>query len=118
MIKTKKGLDLPIAGAPEQSIDDSKTVRSVAILGDDYPVMKPTMLVGEGDQVSQGQVLFTCKKTPGVQYTAPVAGRVSAINRGAKRALQSVVIEVGEGDRTEYPSHASDAIPGLLRRQQ
>ena len=45
MIKIKKGLDLPIAGAPEQSTVDAKTVRSVAILGEDYPGMKPTMVV-------------------------------------------------------------------------
>lgn len=116
MIKIKKGLDLPIAGAPEQTIDDSKRVRSVAILGDDYPGMKPTMAVGEGDKVGKGQVLFTCKKTPGVQYTAPTSGTVTAINRGAKRALQSVVIEIGDGGEAEYQSYSSDAIASLERQ--
>ena len=37
MFKIKKGMNLPIAGSPALEIDDSKTVRSVAILGDDYP---------------------------------------------------------------------------------
>jgi len=62
MIKIKKGLDLPIAGAPEQSVVDAKTVRSVAILGEDYPGMKPTMVVAEGDTVKRGQILFSDKK--------------------------------------------------------
>ena len=62
----------------------------------DYSAME----VAEGDRVRLGQLLFTDKKTEGVRYTAPASGVVSAINRGAKRVLQSVVIEV-EGDEAE-----------------
>ena len=62
--------------------------------------MKPTMEVQEGDRVKLGQLLFTDKKTEGVRYTAPASGVVSAINRGARRVLQSVVIDV-EGDEAE-----------------
>ena len=51
MIRIKKGLDIPIYGSPAEEIVDSKKSRSVAILGDDYVGMKPTMLVEEGDQV-------------------------------------------------------------------
>ena len=97
MIKVKRGLDLPIAGQPEQVIEQGATARSVALVGFDYVGMRPTMEVAEGDTVSLGQLLFTDKKNPGVKYTSPGAGRVAAINRGEKRALQSVVIEL-EGD--------------------
>jgi len=97
MIKTKRGLNLPISGNPEQSIHSGPAIRSVGLLGDDYPGLKPTMLVREGDRVKVGQPLFEDKRNPGVYYTAPAAGTVSAINRGAKRALRSVVITV-EGD--------------------
>ena len=90
MFKIKKGLNLPIAGSPAQQIDGSKTIRSVAILGDDYPGMKPTMAVAEGETVSQGQILFSDKKTTGVVFTSPVSGRVASINRGAKRAFISL----------------------------
>ena len=101
MISTKKGLDLPIGGAPEQTLADSKTPRSVAVLGPDYVGMKPTMAVKEGDVVKRGSLLFSDKKTPGVIFTSPAAGKVSAVNRGAKRALVSVVIDVeGEGAET------------------
>ena len=62
--------------------------------------MKPTMAVREGDRVKLGQLLFTDKKTDGVRYTAPASGVVAAINRGAKRVLQSVVIDV-DGDEAE-----------------
>jgi Na+-transporting NADH:ubiquinone oxidoreductase subunit A len=97
MIKTKRGLNLPISGKPEQSIHSGPVIRSVGLLGDDYPGLKPTMLVREGDRVKLGQPLFEDKRTPGVRFTSPAAGVVAAINRGAKRALRSVVITV-EGD--------------------
>jgi Na+-transporting NADH:ubiquinone oxidoreductase subunit A len=93
----KKGLDLPISGKPEQTIYDGNKVNSVAILGNEYVGMRPTMMVEEGQKVKLGQPLFTDKKNPGVQFTSPGAGTVKAINRGAKRALQSVVIDL-EGD--------------------
>ncbi len=70
----KKGLDLPIAGEPEQKIDEASTPRRVALLADDYIGMKPTMYVRAGDQVQRGQLLFDDKKTPGVRYTAIASG--------------------------------------------
>ena len=46
MIKIGKGLNLPVAGEPEQVIHAGPTARSVAVLGNDFPGMKPTMAVG------------------------------------------------------------------------
>lgn len=100
MISIKKGLNLPIVGSPQQTIDEGNRVTSVAVIGTDYNGMKPTMKVQEGDTVKLGQVLFEDKKTPGVLYTAPGSGKIIAINRGAKRILQSVIIEL-EGDEEE-----------------
>jgi len=115
MIKIKKGLDLPIAGAPEQSVVDAKTVRSVAILGEDYPGMKPTMVVAEGDTVKRGQILFSDKKTDGVVFTAPAAGTVASINRGAKRAFISMVIDVSGDDAQTFQAHDAATIQNLER---
>jgi Na+-transporting NADH:ubiquinone oxidoreductase subunit A len=116
MIKVRKGLDLPIAGAPRQTIEEGHQVRSVAVLGGDYVGMKPTMEVREGDVVKKGQLIFTDKKTEGVKYTAPAAGKVVAINRGHKRVLQSVVIEVAEQeDEVTFDSYSADQIGGLDR---
>ena len=101
LINIKKGLDLPITGQPEQTIHDGPRTRSVALIGADYVGMKPTMLVKEGDRVKRGQILFTDKKTPGVNFTAPGAGEVIAINRGARRVLQSVVIRLDDDEQDE-----------------
>lgn len=116
-IKIKKGLDLPITGAPEQIIEDAPAVGRVAVLGPDYVGMRPTMAVNEGDEVKLGQLLFEDKKTPGVRYTAPGSGRVAAVNRGAKRALQSVVVELS-GDAEETFDQFADVAPDQLTREQ
>ena len=116
MINIKKGLDLPISGAPRQAIEEGNAARSAAVLGPDYPGMKPTMEVKEGDVVAKGQILFSDKKTPGVVYTAPAAGTVAEINRGAKRALRGVVIDIAaEGDSNSFASHAAEQIQNLDR---
>ncbi len=96
-----RGLDLPLAGSPEQSIVNGPAVKQVALVGDDYVGMKPTMAVAEGDTVALGQLLFTDKKTPGVRFTAPAAGKVAAIHRGAKRKFESLVIDVEESADSE-----------------
>ncbi|WP_066964088.1 Na(+)-translocating NADH-quinone reductase subunit A [Microbulbifer sp. Q7] len=117
MRKIRRGLDLPISGAPEQVIHDGPAAKTVAVVGPDYNGMKPTMAVAEGDSVKLGQLLFTDKKTEGVRYTAPAAGRVVAINRGARRVLQSVVIEV-EGDEAEqFASYSADQLGSLTAEQ-
>lgn len=116
MIKIRRGLDLPITGAPQQSIEEGPTIRSVAVIGYDYHGMKPTMEVQVGDKVKLGQLLFTDKRTTGVRYTAPASGTVAAVNRGYQRALQSVVIDV-EGDDAETFAKFGAAELASLDRQ-
>lgn len=113
MIKIKRGLDLPITGAPAQRIEPARPVRSVAVIGFDYHGMKPTMAVQVGDRVKLGQVLFSDKKNPGVNFTAPGAGVVSAIHRGAQRVLQSVVIDLEGDEALTFARYADGALEGL-----
>lgn len=117
MRKIRRGLDLPISGAPEQVIHDGPALKTVAVLGPEYHGMKPTMEVAEGDSVKLGQLLFTDKKTEGVRYTAPAAGRVVAVNRGARRALQSVVIEIDGDEAEQFASYSADQLGSLTAEQ-
>ena len=96
MIEIKPGLDLPIKGSPRQEIGEAAAIKRVALLGSDYPGMKPTMLVKEGDTVKLGQPLFADKKNEGVQFTSPGSGTVVEINRGDRRIFQSIVIELDD----------------------
>ncbi len=119
MIKIKRGLTVPITGSPTQTIHKGPTVRTVALIGTDYVGMKPTMLVKEGDTVKCGQALFEDKKNPGILFTAPASGQIAAINRGHKRVLQSVVIDIkersGEGEVfAHYKEGEIDQLEGAL----
>ena len=117
MINIKRGLDLPIAGAPAQRIEAGRPVRSVAVVGFDYPTMKPTMAVQVGDRVKLGQILFSDKKSPGVHYTAPGAGVVSAVHRGEKRVLQSVVIDLDGDEEITFATYSPAQLDGLSNEQ-
>ncbi|MCL7461654.1 Na(+)-translocating NADH-quinone reductase subunit A [Pseudomonas sp. NW5] len=113
MIKIKRGLDLPVTGAPAQRIEAGRPVRSVAVVGFDYHGMKPTMQVQVGDRVKLGQPLFADKKTPGVVYTAPAAGVISAIHRGEKRVLQSVVIDIDGQEQETFARYSAGELASL-----
>ncbi|WP_373099689.1 MULTISPECIES: Na(+)-translocating NADH-quinone reductase subunit A [Pasteurellaceae] len=117
MITIKKGLDLPIAGSPEQVIRSGNAVTEVALLGEEYVGMRPSMKVREGDTVKKGQVLFEDKKNPGVFFTAPASGTVSAINRGAKRVLQSVVIQIAGDEQVTFAHYAAAELKTLSAEQ-
>ncbi|HEB90614.1 MAG TPA: Na(+)-translocating NADH-quinone reductase subunit A [Deltaproteobacteria bacterium] len=103
MHKIEKGLDLPIPGKPIQVVRGTSPCSRVAVMADDFPGMKARMHVQEGDVVKRGQVLFEDRKMPGVRHTAPGAGRVIGIHRGERRALQSVVIDLSDGERAGEP---------------
>lgn len=115
MIKIKRGLNLPISGAPKQTIEDGPAIRTVAVLGSDYVGMKPTMLVKVGDQVKKGQALFADKKNEGVIFTAPASGTISAIHRGHKRVLQSVVIDIAGEEEETFAAYAPTELSSISR---
>ncbi|ANP77314.1 Na(+)-translocating NADH-quinone reductase subunit A [Vibrio sp. 10N.222.51.C8] len=115
MITIKKGLDLPIAGTPSQVINDGKSITKVALLGEEYVGMRPTMHARVGDEVKKGQVLFADKKNPGVVFTSPASGKVIEVNRGAKRVLQSVVIEVAGNEQITFNSYEANQLASLDR---
>ena len=94
--KIKKGLDLPIQGEPSSELDESKVVKRVALLGNDYVGLKPTD-----------------KKMEGVKYTSPGAGTVVEINRGEKRHFLSMVIELEGNEEINFKSYSDSEIPSL-----
>jgi len=81
--------------------------------------MRPTMFVKVGDRVKKGQVIFSDKKNPGVKFTAQAAGVVKEINRGEKRVLQSVVLEVEKevdgNDQITFTSYSASELGSIAR---
>ncbi|MBT3982079.1 MAG: Na(+)-translocating NADH-quinone reductase subunit A [Bacteriovoracaceae bacterium] len=115
MIRIKKGIDLPLSGAPEQKISGEFKPTRVAVTAIDYVGMKPKMNVSVGDSVVAGQCLFVDKKYPSIQFTATTSGKVVEINRGAKRLLHSVVIETSGNEQVSYQNYKSSDLQNLNR---
>jgi Na+-transporting NADH:ubiquinone oxidoreductase subunit A len=116
-IRIKKGLDIPITGEPEQKIHEGPPIIAVGLLGNEYIGMRPSMCVAEGDHVKLGQVLFTDKQNPGVNFTSPGCGVVTEINRGAKRALQSVAVRLDGDEEERFNAYSRDELSGLSAAQ-
>jgi Na+-transporting NADH:ubiquinone oxidoreductase subunit A len=114
-IRIRRGFDLPIKGEPQQAIEAARAVGSVAVLGRDYLDLRPSMHVQEGDRVRLGQPLFSDRRRPGVTVTAPGAGTVTTVRRGARRVLQSIIITLeGDGEET-FRYWPADELPELDR---
>ncbi len=97
----KKGLDLPLAGVPKNSLHETVRPKRVALLGSDCPGIRPRLLVAEGDAIRCGQAIFADKAHPEIVFTAPGGGLVEAVNRGDRRALLSVIIRLDGREETD-----------------
>jgi Na+-transporting NADH:ubiquinone oxidoreductase subunit A len=108
LIRIRKGIDLPLKGAPSSDLENINNISECALLGDDFPGMKPTMLVREGDRVKKGEPVFADKKNTEITFTAPVSGIVKSIVRGDKRKFLSMVFEKDGGDAVRFDTAVSD----------
>ena len=88
-----KGHDIKLEGEADQVIRPIE-VNTFGVCPTDYRGIAPIpkMVVELGQEVSAGDPLFFNKKTPDIQYVAPVSGEIAEIKRGAKRAIVEVVI--------------------------
>ena len=108
-IRIRKGFDVPVQGEPEQVVYPGAPVRHVALCGVDYVGLRPRMLVEVGDAVGLGQPLWQDKRDPDVCYPSPGRGVVTAINRGARRVLESVVVSLQDAGARDLQFEALTA---------
>ncbi|MEQ9561054.1 MAG: NADH:ubiquinone reductase (Na(+)-transporting) subunit A, partial [Woeseiaceae bacterium] len=113
LIRIRKGLDIPLGGAPQQTFSEANDCTSVALLGADVPGLKPAMAVREGDRVVLGDVLYTDKRNPTVPFVSPGCGIVRAVHRGERRVLQSVVVDLDGTDQKSFPVYDDRQIDSL-----
>jgi Na+-transporting NADH:ubiquinone oxidoreductase subunit A len=79
------------------SVDlESKTVTRAALLGRDYRGVKFELLCEQGDEVGAGSALMCDRRRPEIRFCAPVSGRIARIERGARRKLVSLQIDVDD----------------------
>ncbi len=112
-----KGLDIPIEGAPEQAVYDAVETDSVALLGRDHVGLRPALLANEGDRIALGQPLFADRSDDRIVFVSPGSGVIKEVNRGARRALLSVVVDLAGEEEITFPSWSVDRLAGLRRDQ-
>jgi Na+-transporting NADH:ubiquinone oxidoreductase subunit A len=99
VIKLRKGLNIKLKGEPEKIFAVSEMPAKYALKPTDFVGLTPKLVVQAGDKVKIGSPLFLDKNKPEIKFVSPVSGTVSAINRGEKRKLLSVVVTP---DATDY----------------
>ncbi|MFW2388424.1 MAG: Na(+)-translocating NADH-quinone reductase subunit A [Polyangiales bacterium] len=117
LVRIRRGLNIPIAGAPEQRIDRANAVGWVALVARDFEGLQPRLQVDVGDRVRLGQAILVDKNNPGVMFTSPGCGEVVAIHRGARRALQAVVVRLDGDEEEAFESYEPSALTGLDRER-
>ena len=101
-ITLKKGYNLPIAGAVADLAPRDIPTASAAIVPDDFPGFVPKPDVAPGDTVRAGDALLHDKKHPEIKLVSPVAGTVKAVERGERRKLLKVEIEVSGSESKTF----------------
>ena len=93
LIKTTRGLDIPIEGEAQKTLGGTIISDVVALVPEYYHGVVPKMLVKAGDEVKAGSPIFHDKTFDTMNFVSPVSGKVLAINRGERRKILSIAIE-------------------------
>lgn len=119
VIKLKRGFDINLAGKAEKKIAEVAQPETFALKPTDFHgILRPKVLVKEGDNVKAGTPILFDKKNDRVMHTAPVSGEIAEIRRGEKRRLEEIVI-LADKD-IEYESFQKASISDLqnMKREE
>ncbi len=97
-IRIKKGLNINLVGAAEQTTSKAVLSNVYAINLNDFHGITPKMLVKEGTVVKAGEPLFYNKNQEEMQFVSPVAGELVEIERGARRRILSLKIRANKSN--------------------
>ena len=73
---------------------ETRSTSRTGLLGRDYRGVRFEVLCEQGDSVKAGAAVMRDARRPEIQIAAPASGRVSRVDRGARRKLISLQIEV------------------------
>ena len=93
VIKIKKGLDINLKGKASDVLLNGGKSESYAIVPDYYNGILPKVVAKVGEKVKAGSVLMIDKNRPEIKFVSPVSGEVTAVNRGEKRKVLSIVVK-------------------------
>lgn len=75
---------------------ETRKVSRIALLGRNFRGVNFELLCQSGDEVQAGAVLMRDARRPAIRFVAPVAGKIAKIERGLRRKLISLQIDVDE----------------------
>ncbi|WP_350285193.1 Na(+)-translocating NADH-quinone reductase subunit A [uncultured Croceitalea sp.] len=91
-IRIKKGLNINLVGAAEQTTSKAVSSNVYALNLDDFHGITPKMLVKEGAELKAGEPIFYNKNIEEMLFVSPVSGELVEIVRGARRRILTLKI--------------------------
>ncbi len=92
-IKIRRGLDIPLKGAPKQTISPFPATDRIALDLSPYGSVRWKLLAKEGESVALGEPLVFDKKCEALKLLSPAGGRIVQVRKGEKMRPITIVIE-------------------------
>lgn len=117
-LKIKKGFDIKLVGEAKQQIDAIHSDIFSFKPADFKGIVRPKVLVNEGDNVKAGTPIFIDKRNETVKFTSPVSGEIVAVVRGEKNApLEIKILADKQIEYAEFPKFNENDLNGLSKEQ-
>ena len=110
-IHLTRGHNLKISGVPKLEIVDIPCPKEIKLIPDNFPGVKPKLLVKVGDDVKIGSKVYFDKKNTSVFFTSPVSG---IINEDTKTNWVTVGLVFGVKIQDKLPSIFDIDLPNIL----
>jgi len=114
-IRLRKGKTIDLGPSPGNTSVIARTVRNVGVMAMDYPGVIFDLRVSEGDRVRRGQLLCVDRYRPEIAFVASVSGRVHQIRQGARRWIDTIVVNVEDDEGIRFDVDAAAQNDGALR---
>ncbi len=99
-IRIKKGLNINLVGAAEQTISKAVLSNVYAINLNDFHGITPKMLIKQGAEIKAGEPLFYDKNQEDMMFVSPVSGELIEIERGSRRRILTIKILADKEQRS------------------
>ncbi|MBR6589777.1 MAG: Na(+)-translocating NADH-quinone reductase subunit A, partial [Bacteroidaceae bacterium] len=112
IVKLRKGLDINLKGKPAREMLDVKPAAGYALCPDDFTGVTPKVVVKEEQMVKAGEPLFIDKNHPEVKFVSPVSGKVTLVERGARRKVLSVRVAAEGSEVVDFGKKSVASLTG------
>jgi len=105
-------LDINLKGKPAREMLDVKPAAGYALCPDDFTGVTPKVVVKEEQMVKAGEALFIDKNHPEVKFVSPVSGKVTLVERGARRKVLSVRVAAEGNEVVDFGKKSVASLTG------